>query len=118
MIGNFKDGYVSQSPFSVAFFLFLFAAVRLSAQAVNATMSGTIHDKTGAVIPGARVTVTNVDTNITQTVSASAGGEYNVLNLAPAHYRLDVEAPASRTMCRPASRSMSDRRQTRRSPSS
>jgi hypothetical protein len=77
----------------IMFSLSLIFTARLSAQAVNATMSGTIHDKTGAVIPSARVTLTNVDTNISQTVTASASGEYNVLNLAPAHYRLDVEAP-------------------------
>ena len=68
-------------------------AGRLTAQAVNASVSGIVRDKTGSVIPNATIRVMNVGTNITQTVTTNSAGEYNVLNLQPADYKLEVSAP-------------------------
>ena len=37
---------------------------------------GTVTDPTGAVIPGVRVTLRNVDTGVTRTVASTAAGDY------------------------------------------
>lgn len=56
------------------------------AQAVNGTIVGTITDPTGAVIPDARVTITNVDTNTARTASTDANGYYTSPNMPPGTY--------------------------------
>lgn len=71
----------------------LMLAAPLAAQTVTATVSGTVRDQSGAVIPNANVTLTNTGTNVSQTAKTNGSGEYSVLNLAAASYRLDVDAP-------------------------
>jgi hypothetical protein len=61
------------------------------AQVDRATLTGTVKDSAGAVIPGATVTVTNVATNIAVTQQTTASGTYLVVNLIPGQYRVDVE---------------------------
>lgn len=63
------------------------------AQAVNARLSGVVHDQTGALISGARVVATNTETNASTTANTNGSGEYVLLNLPTAIYRLEVEAP-------------------------
>ena len=60
------------------------------AQTQNAQVNGTIMDQQGAVIPGASVTVTNASTQVSRTVTTSAGGIYVITNLQPGIYRLEV----------------------------
>jgi hypothetical protein len=48
----------------------------LFAQAVTGTLLGTVTDSTGAVVAGAKVTVTNQNTGFTRTVKTDAVGEY------------------------------------------
>lgn len=74
--------------------ILLLAAGRLFAQAgATGTILGTVTDSTGAIVPGAKVTVTNTATNVAlQTVSSSAG-DYNAPSLNPGPYRVTVEAP-------------------------
>jgi len=69
------------------------AAVPASAQAVRATVLGTVTDRTGAVLPGATVTITNTDTRVVQTTVSDSQGHYTLTNLLPAPY--DIEATLS-----------------------
>ncbi|MBI3208267.1 MAG: TonB-dependent receptor [Candidatus Solibacter usitatus] len=72
---------------AVILFAFTFAA---SAQ-TSGTISGTVHDGTGAVVPGATVTATNTGTNQSRTAATDAAGQY-VLPLLPlGEYRVRVE---------------------------
>ncbi len=76
---------------------FLFAAILIlgapGAQAqFNASLRGTVSDPTGAVIPGATVTLTNKDTNQSQTATSDASGIYTFNSLGPANYSLAVTA--------------------------
>jgi hypothetical protein len=64
-----------------------------AAQAVRATVLGTVNDLTGAVLPGATVTVTNTDTRVVQTTVSDSQGHYTVTNLLPGPY--DIEAALS-----------------------
>jgi len=77
---------------SIFLLFFIIEPGQVLAQAVNATMTGIVHDQTGAVIAGAQVTVTNVATNISQTATTNQSGQYTVLNLPAANYRLEVDA--------------------------
>ena len=71
----------------------LLAAAPASAQAVRATVLGTVTDRTGAVLPGATITVTNTDTRVAQTTVSDSQGHYTLTNLPPAPY--DIEAALS-----------------------
>jgi hypothetical protein len=70
----------------------LSCAVFLSAQTNRGGITGTIFDPTGAVVPGAKVTITNVGTNAAITVTSSGAGSYVVPNLDPVVYNVSVEA--------------------------
>ncbi|MCC6860766.1 MAG: carboxypeptidase regulatory-like domain-containing protein [Bryobacterales bacterium] len=67
----------------------LFAAP-LAAQTSNASVSGRIKDTTGAVIPGATVSVKNTDTNVIRTSESNAEGIYTIPNLIPGTYTLSA----------------------------
>jgi outer membrane receptor protein involved in Fe transport len=64
-----------------------------AAQAVRATVLGTVTDRTGAVLPGVTVTITNTETKVAQTTVSDSQGHYTLTNLVPAPY--DIEASLS-----------------------
>ncbi len=61
-------------------------------QASTATVSGTVRDQSGAVIPGAAVTLTNRNTNVGSKTTANEVGFYLFPGTLPGPYRLVVEA--------------------------
>ena len=61
---------------------FLILAFGLSAQTVQSVVTGTVFDPTGAVLPKAEITLTNVATNIEQKQIASSDGSFR-FNLVP-----------------------------------
>src|SRR5438034_1952422 len=61
------------------------------AQVAAAEITGVVRDQAGASVPGAIVTVTNVDTNRQRIVPSSGEGVYSAPSLAPGAYRVDVE---------------------------
>jgi hypothetical protein len=63
------------------------------AQTDTARLIGTITDATGAVIPGAAVTVTNTANARTVTTQTGGAGEYVVNALTAGRYHIDVKAP-------------------------
>ncbi len=64
-------------------------------QIKSATITGTVTDPTGAVIPGATVTVINQETNVQTTTTTDNSGNFNVPYLAPGTYTVNVERAAS-----------------------
>src|SRR5579884_12530 len=70
--------------------LVLFLTSNASAQ-FNARLQGTVSDATGAVIPGATVTLTNKETNKSQTVQSDPSGVYTFNALPPGTYSLKAE---------------------------
>jgi hypothetical protein len=62
------------------------------AQAVYGSIFGTVTDSTGAVVPNATVTVTDVSKGTTTTAQTGASGEYRVQHLIPDTYSVTVEA--------------------------
>src|SRR5215469_821912 len=71
-------------------FWFLMAAP-VPAQFTTASLSGIVTDASGASIPGATVTVMNLDTGFRQTVASGATGEYLFPRLPIGAYKLTVE---------------------------
>ena len=63
------------------------------AQVDRGTISGTASDPTGGVIPGAQISVENVNTGVTFNTTASAAGEYVAPNLIPGAYSVVATAP-------------------------
>ena len=91
------------APKFQAFFLFLVTAASLIAgdvtlgksayaQVITGDLVGTVSDNTGAVIPGATITVVNVGTQAKRTVTSNEQGEYSFALLPPGDYTLDVSA--------------------------
>lgn len=69
----------------------LLGSVELEAQAVNATILGTVTDSSGAVVPNANVTVTETQTNIARTAETNASGNYTFADVTPGVYSVSVE---------------------------
>src|SRR5215468_694181 len=59
----------------------------------TASLTGTVRDKSGAIIPKASVTVSNPATNITRDLKTNSEGEYLAAGLPPSSYDLTVSAP-------------------------
>lgn len=55
-------------------------------------IAGTVADTTGAVVPSANVTITNIRTGITREVVSAADGTFQFVNLSPSTYRLHASA--------------------------
>jgi hypothetical protein len=68
------------------------------AQEIYGTLVGSITDPTGAVVPGATVTVHNNDTNTdVRTVTADGSGNFTVTNLPPGTYTVTIKNAGFRT---------------------
>lgn len=73
-------------------------ALAVFAQSINQSqIRGTITDSSGAVIPSAKVTITNVGTNISQSTTSNGSGAYAFTALTAANYELTVDAPGFAT---------------------
>src|SRR5580765_3071256 len=62
-------------------------------QANNATLTGTVADATGAVLPGVSITATNNATGVVSMVITNEAGAYTILSLLPGAYTVSAELP-------------------------
>src|SRR5882762_8965830 len=62
------------------------------AQSDRGNMVGTVRDPNGAVVPAAKVTVTNLESGEVRETKTSDEGNYNVPELKAAPYKIKVEA--------------------------
>ena len=62
------------------------------AQVTGATLTGTVKDSSGAVIPNAQVVIMDVATGVTRTVSPGGAGLYTAPNLLPGTYEVRITA--------------------------
>ncbi len=69
----------------------------LSAQATNGAILGTVSDATGAVINGANVTIRNVDTGVSRTLTTNDQGRYTATDLIVGRYEAEVTAAGFQT---------------------
>src|SRR5690606_8859235 len=80
----------------LGFIVLLFSPAEVSAQ-VNATVSGTVSDATGALIPGVEVTTRNTNTGIVTTAITNETGNYNFSSLQPGPYTVSAALPGFQT---------------------
>jgi hypothetical protein len=83
----------------------LFAAILLltngaRAQVAGATLTGTVTDSSGAVVPKAQVTITDLATGVARKITADNAGLYSAPNLFPGSYQVSVTAPGFATEIR------------------
>src|ERR1039457_4346311 len=81
---------VKSSVYSLLAALFLTSSTW--AQSTFGSITGTVTDASGAVMPAARITVTNADTGVARHVPTGADGVYTVADVLPGTYRLSVDA--------------------------
>jgi hypothetical protein len=63
----------------------------------TASMSGTVTDPSGAVVPNAKITLLQQETGSTQTTTTNGDGLYDVPGLGVGHYTLTISAPGFTT---------------------
>src|SRR5579864_3361852 len=74
----------------------IFSASLAVAQETTGRIVGVVTDPSGSVIPNAKVTVTNVATNISSETVTAQDGSYQVLSLQIGSYKVSVEATGFR----------------------
>ncbi len=63
---------------------------KVPAQVSTATVNGTVHDSSGAVVPGASVVLHNIAQSVDRTVTTNDVGYYVIENIIPGSYNLSV----------------------------
>jgi len=81
--------------FGATALLLLSSLLATTAFAQNATTSlrGVVKDPSGAVVPGATITLVNTAAGQTLTTKSKGDGEYQLLQIAPAKYTIKITAP-------------------------
>ena len=88
----------SNSLLAIAVAAVLAVAAQLApAQELRGRIGGTVTDASGAVIPGANVTLSNDNTNVSSTTHTSAAGQYLFDFVLPGMYTLTVESEGFRS---------------------
>ena len=80
------------SVFAISMLVFVALSILMASQAYaqvsGATLSGTVTDSSGAVIPNAQVAILDVSTGVTRTVTTGGAGFYTAPNLLPGTYEI------------------------------
>jgi hypothetical protein len=79
--------------FAFGFSLLFLTAIPSRAQVDTGSILGTVYDQSGAVIPGAKVTLTSEGTGVSLTTTTSAEGVFKFSPVRIGSYRLDVSDP-------------------------
>ena len=79
------------------FILFLAVAASAWAQKDTGSIVGTVKDSTGALIPDAKITVTETEKGTTFVTSSDSSGEYVASPLNVGHYKVTVEKQGFKT---------------------
>jgi hypothetical protein len=66
-------------------------ALNVFAQSERGTITGAVRDASGAVVPSAKITVTNSATNVTVNATSNGQGEFTVPSLQPGTYTVRIE---------------------------
>ena len=82
-------------PFFVILILFAFFLPRIAAQAglTQGSLSGSVTDISGAVVPGARVVLFSQDHSITRNSTTAPDGTFSVVALASGTWQMQISAP-------------------------
>jgi hypothetical protein len=81
--------------------VWLLAAGAALAQLDRGSITGTVFDPAGAVVPGTRITIRNVDTQAVYQTISNETGAYTMPSLPAGIYELSFEMPSFKTLIRP-----------------
>lgn len=96
-----QRGFGKTSILAVAISLLLLCSIPAFPQAsANGTIAGTVIDESGAAIPGATVTITDVQKGTTRVLMTDPAGAYNAPNLVPGTYNVKAEFKGFKTVTR------------------
>src|SRR4051794_7342690 len=70
-----------------------FAALPMAGQTTYGSILGTVSDQSGSAIVGATVVLSNTGTSERRNVLSGSDGGYQLVNLLPGNYRIEVEQP-------------------------
>src|SRR4029077_12850239 len=73
--------------------LALYSGFVITAFSQTAQLTGTVNDKSGSSVPGARIVATSVNTGVAPAPVANESGNYLITALLPGGYRVSTEAP-------------------------
>jgi len=76
--------------FSMAAMLVLLVAAPAWSQSIQGSIIGTVKDQAGAVVPGATVSLLNLDEGASRVTTSSSSGDYVFLDAKAGHYTLTV----------------------------
>ncbi|HYL14431.1 MAG TPA: carboxypeptidase regulatory-like domain-containing protein [Terriglobales bacterium] len=79
----------------------LLLSLPLFSQTTPGRILGNVSDQTGAVLSGAKVTITDVQRGVTRTVTTDASGRYVAADVPPGVYMVHVESKGFKTVERP-----------------
>ena len=91
----FKPGAIRPLWMAVALLALFLGNGKVTAQVLYGSLTGAVTDKTGAVIPGAAITVTNQETGEIRNTTANGVGTYQLLDMLPGTYTISVPAKGS-----------------------
>ena len=94
--GNMTFRSLVRKSFVLLILLALHWGGVMQAQTPTGTIEGLVTDKTGAVVPGATITIVQVSTNSTRKTVSDAAGRYVVPFVQPGGYSVKVEAQGFR----------------------
>jgi hypothetical protein len=83
---------------ALAVFILASAGWRAEAQVVYGSIVGTVQNPTGAVVPGAQVSIANKETGQNRQTTSDDQGNYNITNVLPGRYDLTATATGFRTL--------------------
>ncbi|MBI1787290.1 MAG: TonB-dependent receptor [Acidobacteria bacterium] len=72
------------------------------AQAPTGLITGTVTDESGAVVPAAKITVSNKETALVRTLTSGSDGSYSVASLPAGEYEVRAEATGFHILLRKA----------------
>ena len=85
-----NPGAIRTSLMAFALLALFLGSIAAHAQILYGSLTGTVTDKTGAVIPNATVTITNQGTGEVRTAKGNGVGEYSILDVLPGAYTLSI----------------------------
>jgi len=69
----------------------LLVSLPMFGQAVSGSILGTITDASGAVVPNAKITITETNTSVSRVATTNESGNYSAVNLPPGTYSVSAE---------------------------
>ena len=76
----------------------LLVAGTAQSQIISGDVVGTVYDKTGAVVPNVKISLTNVATGVKREATSSANGEYRFSNLPVGTYYYIIDLKSNQAV--------------------